>query len=97
MAGFPTIEVDSSDVVQQQAPLHGVHVAADAAAVGTQVVVHVVQGVGHGVDGVDDKLNLPLLLVGRVLADPLLACGHIISSSLLLWGRRSLWLAYPAP
>lgn len=69
-----TVEVDGSDVVQQEAPLHRVHAAADAVAAGTQVLVHAVQSVGDGVDGVDHKLDLPLLLVGRVQPDPLPSC-----------------------
>lgn len=28
----------------------------------------------HGVDSIDDKLHLPLLLIGRVLANPLTIC-----------------------
>lgn len=71
---FLTVEVDSSDVVEQQASLHGVHLAADPGAAGTQILVHAVQSVGDGVNRVDHELDLPLLLVGRVPADPLLAC-----------------------
>lgn len=73
---FPTIEVDRADVVQQQAALDRVHAAADAVAAGTEVLVHAVQGVGHRVHGIDHELDLPLLLVARVPADPLLPCGR---------------------
>lgn len=61
--------------MQQQAALHWVHAAADAVASRTEVLVHTVQGVGHGVDGINHKLDLALLLVARVTADPLLPCG----------------------
>lgn len=71
---FLTVEVDGSDVAEQQTSLHGVHAAADPRAAGTQILVHAVQSVGHSVNCIDHKLDLPLLLVGRVAADPLLAC-----------------------
>lgn len=79
MQVFLTVKVDSSDVVQQQASLYGVHVAADTMVAGTQVLVHVVESVGNGVDGIDHKLNLPLLLIGRVLTDPLVTCGDMLT------------------
>lgn len=61
--------------MQQQAALHRVHAAADAVASRTEVLVHTVQSVGHGVDGVNHELDLALLLVARVSTDPLLPCG----------------------
>lgn len=71
---FLTIEVDGSDVVEQHLSLHGVHVVADSGAAGTQILVHVVQSVSHGVDRIDYKLNLSFLLVERVPSDPLVTC-----------------------
>lgn len=71
-----TVEVDRSDILQEEASLHRVHAAAHASAAGTQILVHAVQRVGHGVHRVDHKLDLPLLLVVGVPADPLLPCRH---------------------
>lgn len=67
----PTCEVDVADVLQQNRAVDGVHLGAEAHFAGTQVLVHVVQRVSHGVDGVDHELDLALLLIGRVFADPL--------------------------
>lgn len=67
----PTREVDVADVLQQHRAVDGVHLGAEADFAGTQVLVHVVQRVSHGVDRIDHELDLPLLFVGRVLTDPL--------------------------
>lgn len=67
----PTREVDVADVLEQNGAVDGVHLGAEADLARTQVLVHVVQCVSHGVDGVDHELDLPLLFIGRVLADPL--------------------------
>lgn len=69
-----TVEVDGPDVPQQSPSLHRVHGAAHPGAARTQVLEHVVKSVGHGVNSVDDKLDLPLLFVQRVPADTLLTC-----------------------
>lgn len=76
----PTREVDVADVLEQHRAVDGVHLGAEADFSGTQVLVHVVQRVSHGVHGIDHELDLALLLVGRVLADPLVVCGGNIDS-----------------
>lgn len=43
------------------ASIHGLHVVTQTHVTGTEVRVHVVQAVGHGVDGVDDKAHLAVL------------------------------------
>lgn len=68
-----TVEADAADVAQQLLPSGHLHVGTDARAVGTQVVLHVVEGVGHGINGVDHKLHLTLLLVLGVDADAFLS------------------------
>ena len=88
---FLTIEVYRSYIVQQEASLHRVHVTADSEAPRTQIQVHAVQSVSHSINCIDHKLNLPLLLVGRVPTNPLLTCGNT---------RRSLFTRsnhYSAP
>ena len=69
-----TGEVEVPDVFEQQGAVEGVHLGAEAHGAGAQLAVHVVERMGHGVDGVDDKLYLPLLLVQRVVPYPLLIC-----------------------
>ena len=69
--GRLTCEVDIADVLEQQRPVDGLHLGAQAHVAGAQAAVHVVQGVGHGVHGVDHKLHLALLLVGGVPSDSL--------------------------
>lgn len=65
----PTCEVDVADVLEQQSAIDGVHFRAEANFSWTEVFVHAVQSVSHRINGVDHKLNLPLLLVGRILPD----------------------------
>lgn len=67
--GALTIEVDGADVSQQLPAIDVGHPGARAGVTGAQLAVHVVQRVGHGVHGVHDELDLPLLLVGGVTAD----------------------------
>lgn len=70
-----TVEAGVANVLEQRLPLGRLHLQTDAGVIGTQVAVHVVQGVRHGVDGVDDELHLALLLVLGVDPDALLAWG----------------------
>lgn len=58
-----TCEVDIADVLEQQRPVDSVHPGAEVDSSRTEVFVHVVESVSHGVHGVDDKLYLPLLFV----------------------------------
>ena len=58
-----TIEIDRADVLEEHTSLHGVHLVANAHVAGTQVNVHAVYGVGHGVHCVDHKLHLAFLFV----------------------------------
>ena len=67
-----TVEADVADVLEQFLPSCQVHLGADAGVLRTQVPLHVVEGVGHGVHGVHHELNLPLLLVLGIDADTLL-------------------------
>lgn len=67
-----TIEADTADVLEQFLPSSQIHLRADAGVLWTQVSLHVVEGVGHGVHRVDHKLDLTLLLVLGISADTLL-------------------------
>lgn len=58
-----------TDVLEQQRAVDGVHFRAEVNFPRTEVFVHAVQSVSHGVNGVDHELNLPFLLVGRVFPD----------------------------
>lgn len=68
-SGAPTCEVDVADVLEQQRAVDGLHFRAETNLPGTEVLVHAVQSVSHGVDCVHHELNLPFLLVGRVFPD----------------------------
>lgn len=72
-AGWLTVEAGVADVLQQRLSFRGLHPWADAGIIGAQVLVHIVQGVGHGVHRVNHKLHLPFLLVLGVDSDALLA------------------------
>lgn len=96
-----TVKIDPTDVLQQHPPFHGVHLVTHAHGAGTEVQVHAVQGVGHGVHGVDHKLHLAFLFVLRISTDPLIAwqvgkdseeqLGEVGAES----GRRPLTCAFP--
>lgn len=47
--------------VQELAAVDGLHGVAEAHVAGAECMVHVLQPVGHGVDGVDDKAHLTVL------------------------------------
>lgn len=64
-----TVEADGADVGQQLLPVDVGHARTQAGVSGTELAVHVVQSVRHGVHGVHHELNLPLLLVGGVTAN----------------------------
>lgn len=68
-----TVEAGVAYVLEQRLPLDGLHLRTDAGVIGTQVPVHVVKSVGHGVHGVNHELHLPFLLVLGVDPDALLA------------------------
>lgn len=50
------------------------HARTEARVSVAELPVHAVQGVGHGVDGVHNKLNLSLLLVAGVAANFFQTC-----------------------
>lgn len=70
-----TVEAGVADVLQESLSFRGLHSRANARVVGAQVLVHVVQGVGHGVHRVNHELHFPFLLVLGVHSDALLAWG----------------------
>lgn len=70
-----TVEAGIADVLEQSFSFGGLHLQTDARVVGTQVPLHVVQRVGHGVHRIDHKLHLPFLLVLGINPDAFLACG----------------------
>lgn len=72
--GRLTIEVDIADVLQQLLASSLLHLWTDTPVVSTEVLVHVVQGVSHGIDGVNHKLNFPLLLIVGIFSNSLLSC-----------------------
>lgn len=59
-----TREVDVADVLEQHCAVNGVHLGAEADFPRTQVFVHVVQSVSHGINCIDHKLDFSLLFVG---------------------------------
>lgn len=69
-----TVEVNAAYVLEQLFASRVLHLGADPRVVGTEVLVHVVERMGHGVHSIDHKLDLPLLLVVGVFANSLLSC-----------------------
>lgn len=69
-----TIEIDVADVLQQLLAPRLLHLWTDAPVVSTQVLVHVMQGMSHSVDGINHELNLALLLIVGIFPDSLLPC-----------------------
>lgn len=61
--------------VQQVAAVNGVHGVTEPHVAGAEVGVHVVQPVGHGVDGVDDEAHLAVLDI--VVLQILITCPHM--------------------
>lgn len=61
--------------IQQVAAIHRLHVFTQAHMSRAQVSVHVVQPVGHGVDGVDDKAHLAVLNV--IVLQTFVTCLHM--------------------
>lgn len=74
LPGFLTVEADGSDVAEEGPSLHRIHAAADPGPARTQILLHVVQSVSHGVNRIDHKLDFTLLFVRRAPADPLVTC-----------------------
>lgn len=69
LSGAPTCEVDVADVLEQQRAVDGLHFRAETNLSRTEVPVHAVQSVSHGVNRVHHELNLPFLFIGRVFPD----------------------------
>lgn len=59
-------------MLQQMSAIYGVHFSAETNLARAQLLVHVVQGMSHCIDGIDNKLYLSFLLILRVLSDSLL-------------------------
>ena len=59
-----TCKVDVTDILEQQSAIDSIHLRAEANFSRTQVFVHVMQRVSHGINGIDHKLDLPLLFIG---------------------------------
>lgn len=68
-----TVEAGAADVLQQCLSFRGLHPWANAGIIRAQVLVHIVQGVGHGVHRVNHKLHFPFLLVLGGISDALQA------------------------
>lgn len=68
-----TIEAGVTNVLQQSLSFSGLHMWTNARMIRTQVLLHVVQSVGHGVHRVNHELHLPFLLIFGVNPDALLA------------------------
>lgn len=60
--------------IQQVASIHRFHIFTQAHMPGAEVSVHVVQSVGHGIDGVDDKAHLAVLNV--IVLQTFVTCSH---------------------
>lgn len=90
-----TIKIDGTDVTQQHSPIHRVHFVTNAHRTWTEVNVHAMECVGHGVHGVNHKLHLPFLLVTGVAAHLLQTCTntyktHILNKHVLLRAQHKM-------
>lgn len=61
--------------IQQVAAIHRLHVFTQAHVFRAEVGVHVVQPMGHGVDGIDDKAHLAVLNV--IVLQTFVTCSHM--------------------
>ncbi|MEQ2181608.1 hypothetical protein GOODEAATRI_013305, partial [Goodea atripinnis] len=68
-----TIKVYRVNVLEEHPSFHRVHLLTDTHGARTEVHVHHVQCVGHGIHSVNDKLHLTLLFVLRVPTDSFVA------------------------
>lgn len=68
-----TVEAGVAYVLQQSPSFCRLHLWTNARVIRTQVPLHVVESVGHGVHCVNHELHLPLLLVLGVNPNALLA------------------------
>lgn len=64
-----TIEVDGVDMGQQLFSINVGHTRAQAKVPWAELTVHVVQSMGHRIDGIHHKLHLPLLFIDGVTAN----------------------------
>lgn len=71
--GQLTVEADRPDVLQELLATSVLHLLTNSRLVRTKVLLHVVQGVGHGIHRVDHKLHLPFLLIFGVCSYSLLS------------------------
>lgn len=64
-----TIEVDGANVLEEHPSFNRVHLITDTHGPRTQVQVHAVQGMCHGIHSINHKLHLPLLFILWVATD----------------------------
>lgn len=69
-----TIEINIADVLQQLLAPSLLHLWTDTSVVSTEVLVHVMQGMGHSIDSVNHELNFPLLFIVGIFSNSLLSC-----------------------
>lgn len=68
-----TIKASIADVLEESFSFSGFHLWADRGMIWTQVPVHVMESMGHGIHCVNHKLHLSFLLITGVDPDALLA------------------------
>lgn len=69
-----TIEVNMADILQQLLAACLLHLWAHSAVVSTQILVHVMKSMGHGIDSINHKLYFTFLLIIGVFSNSLLSC-----------------------
>lgn len=69
-----TVEVNTADVLQQLLAPCMFHLWADTRIIAAQILVHLMEGMSHGINSIDHKLNSPLLLIVGVFPNSLLSC-----------------------
>lgn len=69
-----TVEINVADVLQQLLAPSLLHLWTDTPVVSTEILVHVMKGMGHSIDCVNHKLNFTLLFIVGIFPNSLLSC-----------------------
>lgn len=61
-----------SDVLQQLCAIDDIHLGAESHFPRTEIFVHVMESMSHGIYCINNKLDFPLLFIGRIFPNPLM-------------------------
>lgn len=69
-----TCKVQAADVFEQMSTIDGIHFRTEAHFPQAELLMHIMQGVSHNINSINNKLHLPFLLKVRVFSYPFLIC-----------------------